>query len=148
MQEHEYTTEIAWSGNRGSGTSSYNDYVRSWNMQADSKPVIACSNDPLLGGDAGLYNPEDLLLSSLAACHMLWYLHLASTAKIVVHDYVDNPVAVGELAPNGAARFTRATLRPQISLAHGTDTAAADAIHAQIHELLLYRAFGQFSDKL
>ncbi|MCS5946318.1 OsmC family protein [Klebsiella variicola subsp. variicola] len=48
------------------------------------KEPIHCSNDPLLGGDPGKMNPEDLLLSSLSACHMLWYLHLASDAGITV----------------------------------------------------------------
>jgi organic hydroperoxide reductase OsmC/OhrA len=28
-------------------------------------------------------NPEDLLISSLSACHMLWYLHLASDVVLL-----------------------------------------------------------------
>ena len=28
------------------------------------------------------YNPEDLLVASLSACHMLWYLHLCAEAGI------------------------------------------------------------------
>src|SRR3546814_8893764 len=62
-------------------------YDRTWNMESVGKPVLACSNDPLLGGDPSRYNPEDLLLSALASCHMLWYLHLASNAGIIVHAY-------------------------------------------------------------
>jgi hypothetical protein len=34
--------------------------------------------------------------SSVAACHMLWYLHLASKAGIVVTHYRDDPIGVGE----------------------------------------------------
>ena len=44
--------------------------------------AVQVSNDPLLGGDPALPNPEDLLLSALSACRMLWYLHLASSAEI------------------------------------------------------------------
>ena len=130
---HQYVSNIVWTGNRGEGTSGYRSYDRTWDIAIAGKPVIHCSNDPLLGGDPGKMNPEDLLLSALSACHMLWYLHLASAAEIVVTDYVDDPLGVGESAPDGTGRFIRAVLRPTITVAAGSDLAAADAIHARIH---------------
>ncbi len=132
-KQHDYTSHIVWTGNRGEGTRSYTGYDRTWNIETPGKPVIHCSNDPLLGGDPGLPNPEDLLLSALSSCHMLWYLHLASNAGIVVHGYADTPLAVGEVEPSGAGRFLSATLRPEIQVAAGTDTEKADAIHHKIH---------------
>ena len=131
--EHDYTCRIAWTGNRGDGTPSYRAYDRTWDITTPGKPVVHCSNDPLLGGDPALPNPEDLLLAALCSCHMLWYLHLASRAGIVVHAYSDQPIGVGETAANGAGRFLRATLRPRIEVAAGTDLARADAIHAEVH---------------
>jgi organic hydroperoxide reductase OsmC/OhrA len=133
-QEHAYGCRIAWTGNRGAGTRTYRGYDRSWNIETPGKPVIHCSNDPLLGGDPRLPNPEDLLLSALASCHMLWYLHLASVAGIVVHAYADEPIAIGEASTGGAGRFLRATLRPQIEVAADADLVRADAIHGEIHE--------------
>ncbi len=133
MATHDYTARIAWTGNRGAGTATYRGYDRTWDIATPGKPVVHCSNDPLLGGDPGLPNPEDLLLASLSACHMLWYLHLASAAGIVVTDYVDDPLGVGESAPDGTGRFLRAVLRPTITVAAGTDLVAADAIHGRIH---------------
>ena len=133
-EQHDYTSRIEWTGNRGEGTKSYRGYDRTWGVRTLGKPPIACSNDPLLGGDPTLHNPEDMLLSALSACHMLWYLHLASRAGIVVHGYRDEPVGVGESAPNGAGRFVRATLRPQIEVAAGSDLEKADAIHHEIHK--------------
>lgn len=134
MAEHEYTARVVWTGNRGQGTATYRGYDRTWNVETPGKPVINCSNDPLLGGDPGLHNPEDLLLAALSSCHMLWYLHLAGDAGIAVQDYSDDPLAVGENEPSGAGRFLRATLRPQIIVPAGTDLARADAIHHQIHK--------------
>ena len=131
--QHDYTARIAWTGNRGEGTRTYRGYDRTWQIATPGKPVVQCSNDPLLGGDPGLPNPEDLLLASLSGCHMLWYLHLASAAGIVVTDYADDPLGVGKSAPDGTGRFIRAVLRPTITVAAGTDLAAADAIHARIH---------------
>jgi len=134
-KQHEYTSRIAWTGNRGEGTSSYRGYDRTWDIVTPGKPVVHCSNDPLLGGNPALANPEDLLLSSLAACHMLWYLHYASEAGIVVSSYQDDPVGIGESSPNGAGRFLRAILKPHIVLRLGSDLTKADAIHHRIHEV-------------
>lgn len=130
---HEYTAGIAWTGNRGAGTRGYRDYDRTWDLAVPGKPVLACSNDPLLGGDPSKYNPEELLLAALSSCHMLWYLHLASSGGITVHGYRDQPVGVGEIAPGGAGRFLRAELRPAIVLDAGADVEKADAIHGEIH---------------
>jgi len=132
-KQHDYTATVVWTGNRGSGTSGYRAYDRTWDVATPGKPVIHCSNDPLLGGDPGLPNPEDLLLASLSACHMLWFLHLASDAGIVVSDYRDSPIGIGEVSPGGAGRFVSATLRPQIVIDDLSKRAKADQIHQDIH---------------
>jgi len=134
MAEHDYTARVVWTGNLGAGTASYRSYERTWNVETRDKPVIRCSNDPLLGGDPGLHNPEDLLIAALASCHMLWFLHLASDAGIAVQSYADDPLAVGETDRAGASRFLRATLRPRIVVPGGTDLARADAVHGEIHK--------------
>ena len=135
MTSTDYSARIVWTGNRGEGTRAYRGYNRTWDIATPGKPVVHCSNDPLLGGDPGKPNPEDLLLSALAACHMLWYLHLASKAEIVVLAYEDTPIGIGEHGPGGAGRFVRAVLRPSITLAAGSDLGLADAIHARIGEV-------------
>ncbi len=132
MANHDYTTTIRWTGNTGAGTKTYRGYERSWDIAVPGKPVIACSNDPLLGGDPGLMNPEDLLLSALSACHMLWYLHLASVDGIVVESYEDVPVGRGENMPDGTGRFLSAELRPAIAISAG-DMKRAHDIHGEIH---------------
>jgi organic hydroperoxide reductase OsmC/OhrA len=135
VAEHEYTARVVWTGNRGEGTRQYRGYDRTWNVETPGKPVIHCSNDPLLGGDPALPNPEDMLIAALSACHMLWYLHLAADAGITVTAYADAPVAVGETEPGGAGRFLRATLCPRITVVPGTDLQRADALHARVHDM-------------
>jgi organic hydroperoxide reductase OsmC/OhrA len=132
-REHRYSCRIEWTGNRGDGTRHYRGYDRHWAVTTPGKPVIPCSNDPLLGGDPTLPNPEDLLLASLSSCHMLWYLHLASVAGIVVHRYSDDPLGIGEVRLDGSGRFLRAVLRPAIVIADGTDIGQAEAIHHDVH---------------
>ncbi len=139
MAEHRYEARVVWSGNRGEGTTGYRAYDRTWDLAVPGKPVLACSNDPLLGGDATKYNPEDMLIASLASCHMLWYLHLASVAGLVVQAYEDDPIGVGEVSPGGAGRFVSAVLRPKIVISGEGDLAAleakAEAVHHQIHKV-------------
>lgn len=130
---HEFSAAIVWTGDRGEGTRRYRGYDRTWRIVTPSKTPVECSNDPMLGGDSSKHNPEDLLLSSLAACHMLWYLHLASGAGIIVRGYEDAPIGVGETGPNGEGRFLRAVLRPNIHVARGTDIAQADSLHSEVH---------------
>ncbi|WP_050525143.1 OsmC family protein [Pseudorhodobacter ferrugineus] len=132
---HNYTSRVVWTGNTGEGTAHYKGYARTWDIAVPSKPVVHCSNDPLLGGDRGKMNPEDLLISALSACHMLWYLHYASEAGIVVTRYEDAPVGVGEVGKGGAGRFVSAELRPVIWVQAGADLGVAEAIHHRIHEV-------------
>ncbi len=134
VKQHEYSSTITWTGNAGTGTSAYRAYERTWDVITPGKPVIHCSNDPLLGGNPDLPNPEDLLISAVSACHMLWYLHLASTANVIVQAYSDAPVAIGEIASSGAGRFISITLKPTIELAGNTDESIANAIHQEIHQ--------------
>ena len=133
-KQHPYTSTIVWTGDRGQGTADYRGYDRTWEVRTPGKPVMVCSNDPLLGGDPSRPNPEELLLASLSACHMLWYLHLACEAGIVVLSYEDAPLGIGETSANGAGRFVGATLRPAIRVRCGADLARADAIHPQVHQ--------------
>lgn len=77
---HDFASTIVWTGNRGEGTRAYKGYDCTWDIAVPGKEIIHCSNDLLLGGDPAKMNPEDLLISALSACHMLWYLHLASNS--------------------------------------------------------------------
>ena len=131
---HEYPAKIVWTGNSGTGTSAYKAYERTWDMAAEDKAVINCSNDPLLGGDRLKYNPEDLLISAVASCHMLWYLHLCSQAGVVVTAYEDNPVGIGESEPSGAGQFIEAVLRPKITITAESDPQKAVTLHDEIHQ--------------
>ncbi len=132
QRENQFTSTVVWTGNTGQGTASYKGYERTWDVAIPGKPVVHCSNDPELGGDPSKMNPEDMLLSALSACHMLWYLHLAAVAGITVTAYRDEPLGLGETEPNGAGRFTQAILRPKVTIAVG-DPEKAVAIHHKVH---------------
>ena len=129
-RQHHYTTTTTWTGNQGSGTSDYRAYKRDHEISTPGKPVLAGSSDPAFRGDAARYNPEELLVASLSACHMLWMLHLCAEAGIIVTEYTDAASGVMDETPDGGGCFTSVTLRPRIRI---TDAAriqfAADLNH-------------------
>ena len=134
-REHTYAVRVEWSGNRGEGTSGYRAYERSHSVTAPGKPPIAGSYDPAFRGDPSRYNPEDLLVASLSACHMLWYLHLCSAAGIVVTAYVDD--ARGTLIEDSESggRFSDVVLQPAVRLRAGSDVEKAASLHHEAHRL-------------
>ncbi len=130
---HHYTVKVTWTGNRGAGTSGYREYDRDHVISAEGKPDIVGSSDPAFRGDPKRWNPEELLLASISACHKLWYLHFCAVSGVVVSDYVDEPEATMVLKKDGAGNFTEAVLKPVVTLAKG-DPQTAQELHAEAHD--------------
>src|SRR5436305_5433043 len=127
---HEYRMTNRWTGNLGTGTSSYAAYSRNHEYSGEGKGApIPGSSDPAFRGDGTRYNPEELLVGTLSTCHMLWVLHLCADAGIVVTEYADD--AVGDMVehPDGSGEFTRVLLRPRMRIADAARTNDAIAIH-------------------
>ena len=128
---HRYSPLIRWTGNLGSGTLDYRAYARDHEISLDGKThPIQGSSDPLFRGDPARYNPEELFVSSFATCHMLWYLHLAAVNGIVVLSYTDRPEGTMEEDEDGAGRFTRIVLHPDVTIAHDANAEKARSLHA------------------
>ena len=133
--EHSYAVDLRWTGDRGTGTSGYRDYDRSYEVRCEGKPVLAGSADPTFRGDRTKWNPEEMLLSALSSCHMLAYLHLCADVGVVVLGYADSAVGTMVLQPDGSGRFTSVTLRPRVQIARENSAAMAQALHHRAHEL-------------
>lgn len=133
-KEHFYRAEVKWTGNLGQGTSNYKAYKRDHEISVSGKPVILASSDPAFRGDSSRYNPEELLVASLSACHMLWYLHLCADAGIAVISYVDYPSGTMTETKDGSGRFTKVVLKPEVVVREGTDQELALNLHEQAHQ--------------
>jgi organic hydroperoxide reductase OsmC/OhrA len=133
-KQHRYRTRIVWTGNRGVGTRAYRDYGRDHEITSPGKPPIQGSSDPAFRGDAARWNPEDLLVASVSACHKLWYLHLCSAHGVIVERYEDEAEGVLAEDADGGGRFISVTLKPRIGLAPGADAAMAARLHHDAHE--------------
>jgi organic hydroperoxide reductase OsmC/OhrA len=132
-KKHTYTLSVAWTGDQGSGTSHYDSYSRDHLLRMQNKPAIEGSSDPAFRGDATRHNPEELFVSTVSSCHMLWYLHLCTTKGIVVTGYVDEPVGTMVEAANGSGHFSDVLLRPHVTIGAGGDVELAKQLHEEAH---------------
>jgi organic hydroperoxide reductase OsmC/OhrA len=127
---HSYAVSVTWTGNLGTGTSSYRDYSRDHDVTADGPPGIAGSSDPAFRGDRARWNPELELTAALSQCHMLWYLHLCALAGVTVIAYSDQASATMEESADGSGRFTEVVLRPRVTVATQDMILDARRLHA------------------
>jgi organic hydroperoxide reductase OsmC/OhrA len=131
-REHLYSVNVVWTGNTGKGTCDYRSYSRDHEISAPGKVSIHGSADPKFRGDPTRYNPEELMVSSLSTCHMLWYLHLCAEAGIVVVSYQDHAEGTMEESSQGDGRFLSVTLRPHVRVTGSVEQ--AKALHQRAHE--------------
>ena len=135
MRLHHYKTKTTWTGNVGQGTSAYKAYERSHIISVAGKPDIQGSSDASFRGDKTKHTPEDLFVSTLSTCHMLWYLHLCAVNGVIVREYYDEATGTMEETPDGSGRFTVVTLNPVVSVAEENMIDKANALHHDAHKM-------------
>jgi len=135
QRRHSYVPLVAWTGNLGAGTSAYSGYSRDHEIRLADKPAIEGSSDPAFRGDASRWNPEELLVASLAQCHMLTFLHLAADSGVCVTDYTDTPIGTMVEAPEGGGHFESVVLRPSVRIGPDSDERPVAELHERAHRL-------------
>lgn len=107
-----YETRLSWSGSTGLGWDRYDRAHTAKAPPAEQEIRITTGESK---GDPSILNPEQLLVMSASSCQMLWFLHLASKARIDVVGYEDE---ASGLMPEDEepVRVTEITLRPRITV--------------------------------
>ena len=134
MKNHTFTLSLAWEKPTTNAPSPRDPSLRRHTITHPDKPAIEGSAAPAFHGEVERWNPEELLLASLAQCHMLTFFYLAGLDGLVVTDYTDTPEATLETHTDGSGNITEVMLRPQVSVRAGF-TGDIDAIHERAHEL-------------
>lgn len=132
---HNYKATITWTGNKGTGTDNYKNYERNHTISIENKCDILGTSDPAFRGDKTKHNPEDLLLSSISSCHMLWYLHLCSENGIIVQEYKDEVEGTMIETENGGGHFSQVTLNPKVIIDNENLLDLAIELHEKANEL-------------
>jgi organic hydroperoxide reductase OsmC/OhrA len=125
----------------GAGTSGYRDYSRNYEIVSEGKPAIQGSG--AIQGDRACWNPEELLVASLSACHKL-VSPPTGEAGIIVTAYADRAEGVMEVGRDGTARFKSVMLHPTVTVATGSDVKPARTLHKPAHEEVPDSKFSQF----
>ena len=95
---------------------------------------VNMSSSPAFLGDPDCADPEQMVISALASCHMLFFLAIADLKGFPVARYTDTPT--GELGKTEKGQaLTRITLSPRVTFVDKTpDAAALAAIHDSAHK--------------
>lgn len=130
---HRYAAKVTWTGVEKGIARNYREYSREHLIEVPGKAPVRGSADPAFLGDSGLHNPEDMLVASLSACHMLWYLHLCTVNGIAVAGYVDDAGGVMVEDRDRGGYFDSVTLKPCVTIVAG-DADLALSLHEQAHK--------------
>jgi organic hydroperoxide reductase OsmC/OhrA len=113
MGEHVYAAELRWSGSTALGWEGYDRAHTGTAPPAEQELTLTTGEAK---GDPRRLNPEQLLVMAASSCQLLWFLHLASKARIDVVEYEDRASGV---MPTGVepTSVTEIVLRPRIAVA-------------------------------
>jgi organic hydroperoxide reductase OsmC/OhrA len=125
---HSYPLTLSWSGNTLDSA-----HTRNGTLSNPGKTAIPVSSAPEYAGDATRWNPEDLLASALATCHMLTFLAICAKAKVEILSYEDRAEALLDTVDK-VTRITRVYLRPSIRVARGTGMAKVIELFEKAHK--------------
>lgn len=128
MSEHKAV--IRWK--KTSEDFGYETYNREHEWAFENGQTLKASAAPEFKGSPDCVDPEEAFTASVASCHMLTFLALASKRRLVVEEYTDNAAGFLEKNAEGKMAITRIELRPKITFAAGTEVSAEKL--AQLHE--------------
>lgn len=113
-----------------------NTYSRNHCITLNGDQQINASASVEFKGDTNCTDPEQMLISAVSSCHMLFFLAIAEYQGYQVNSYDDNPV--GHLESNGkkGMEITRIILSPRITFAgdKAPDHKSIARIHANAHK--------------
>lgn len=131
--KHLFKTQLNWTSKKEDSTSKISS--KTHQIIIEGKSVLDVSAAKAFKGDPSLYNPEDLLLSSLVSCHMMSYLYVCSQNGIEVLEYSDNAEATLEVNPDGSGRFVEVKLFPKVKISNPDQIELALDLHFKANQL-------------
>ncbi|MGB5417272.1 OsmC family protein [Algibacter sp.] len=102
---------------------------------ANKKTLLEVSAANAFRGDDTLYNPEDLLLTALASCHMMSYLYVCSQNNIEVLSYTDTAEAILNVEASGSGHFSKVSLKPVVTIKNASQIELAKTLHTKANSL-------------
>lgn len=134
--KHTFKAQVKWTINDGESTSNPRTFSRNHKVTIANKVSdLSVSAAKPFRGDDTLYNPEDLLLSALASCHMMSYLYVCAQNNIEVISYSDDAEGDLEVNASGSGSFKIVRLKPVVTIKNETQKALAENLHSKANQL-------------
>jgi organic hydroperoxide reductase OsmC/OhrA len=133
--KHLFKATLNWTSVPKETISTSKKYTKTHQIAIEGKEMLNVSAAKVFKGDPALYNPEDLLLSSVVSCHMMSYLYVCSQNGIDVVSYQDNAEGTLEVSENGSGRFTEIRLYPKVIIKQNEKINEALNLHVKANEL-------------
>jgi organic hydroperoxide reductase OsmC/OhrA len=132
---HLFKAKLNWFVKENEGVLNSKSYGKNHSIDIEGKPVLSVSAAKAFRGDATLYNPEDLLLSSIVSCHMMSYLYVCNQNGIQVVSYTDEAEATLVVSEDGSGRFTEVRLYPKVIISGIEKINEALSLHKKANQL-------------
>lgn len=133
---HTFKATINWTINEGESTQNPRTFSRNHKVTIANKiSDLSVSAAKPFRGDDTLYNPEDLLLSALASCHMMSYLYVCAQHNIEVLSYTDDAEGDLEVLASGSGSFKTVRLKPVVTIKNETQKVLAQNLHSKANQL-------------
>ncbi|MBR9869270.1 MAG: OsmC family peroxiredoxin [Oceanospirillales bacterium] len=132
MSVHE--AKINWQ--RNSHSSDSDTYSRNHQVMLNGKQQLNVSASEEFKGDPGCADPEQMLVSAVSSCHMLFFLAIAEFQGFYVESYEDSPKGYLEKNGKGGMEITRIVLSPSVIFGGDKmpDPEKISKIHANAHK--------------
>lgn len=131
---NKYSVSLKWKNN-SEAAFTYDSYNRDHDVAFSGNQHLLNSASPEYKGSNNAANPEELLASALASCHMLTFLAIASKSGYHVLSYDCRAEAMLEKNENGKMAVTEINLYPTIEFTKNKipDSAQLEKLHHQSH---------------
>jgi len=133
--KHLFKAKLNWDSEQDLTASSNKRLIKRHSIVIEGKELLHVSAAKAFKGDPELYNPEDLLLSSVVSCHMMSYLYVCAQKGIDIVSYQDKAEATLEVQENGSGRFIEVRLFPQVIIRNREQIAQALLLHQEANKL-------------
>lgn len=125
---HSFPFTLTWTGTTADAA-----YTRDAVITKEGATPLPVSSAPQYAGTPERWNPEDMLGSALATCHMLTFLALAAKSRIEVTHYEDKAEAILDTVDK-VTRIVAVRLSPVIRVPRGTDAAKVVELFEKAHK--------------
>lgn len=99
---HEFKVAIVWTGERLA------------DIELEGRPKLLLSSPPVFGGQAGCHTPQEMFVSSIAACYMTTSLSILRKMKQSIDALTIEGIGVIGRDPEGGWRFSEIVVKMNV----------------------------------